>query len=240
MKLRHASRRNRPGRLAHLRLRNQLQASPQRLADDLPMVLAALAYSTSELRWYFSHVGEALPLPPASGAKALLPLGQAASFVVQQDVQALVLLASAARLHAQLVSGPHRPCGQLGPCRKGLQTPMAHPRAWCCMCNGEHCAKHTGLSIHLLVRPSQLRHCSALEAFLGESMRATLVQQVMRGAAAIASALDDYPAIAFAVPQLQVSGGRRGLHAHSCTTCRPQGLVLYGPRAKGPLSAMIW
>lgn len=40
-----------------------LQEQPQRLAQDLWMVLALLAYARSELLWYFAHVGEVLPAP---------------------------------------------------------------------------------------------------------------------------------------------------------------------------------
>ncbi len=66
------------------------------------MVLAALAYAKSEVEWYFDHVGEVLPGPPAQGKLALV--SGPSSFSVPQDAAVVVLLAASARLHSQLVS----------------------------------------------------------------------------------------------------------------------------------------
>lgn len=59
------------------------------------------------------------------------------------------------------------------------------------------------LSVCLLPR-LQLRYRTALQSYLGESMRAALVQQLMRGVGAIADALDASPASGAVIPTLQV------------------------------------
>jgi len=84
-----------------------LQCAPERVASDLPVLLAALAFATSEARWYFSHAGEALPAPPRpKGAGSLLQLpgsGTHAGFIVPEDPQMVLLLSGCARLYELLV-----------------------------------------------------------------------------------------------------------------------------------------
>lgn len=50
----------------------------------------------------------------------------------------------------------------------------------------------------------QVRYRTALQLYLGESMRATLVQQLVPGAAAVCNALERVPGLAFVVPVIQV------------------------------------